>query len=79
MKHRILGYQTPPCHRRRVTAHECSDTLQHRSCSYAGGRGGGGEGAAGGDLLGPEGVAQTLRDAVEVRQLAAGAVSREDA
>ena len=29
MKHRILRYRTPPCHRRPVTAHQCSAALQH--------------------------------------------------
>ena len=34
LKQRILGYRTPPYHRRPVTAHECLAAPQHRSCSY---------------------------------------------
>ena len=45
MKQRILSYQTPRCHRRPVTAHECSAALQHRGSQGVGG----GEGA---ELLG---------------------------
>ena len=32
MKHRILSYRTPPCHRRPVTADQCSAALQLIQC-----------------------------------------------
>ena len=41
MKQRTLSYRTPPCHRRPVTAHQCSAALRHLQTSRRG-RGGGG-------------------------------------